>query len=105
MSPTAAMPHASARRMNPIRAALTLGRSGHKAFDFLFAGNQAETDSGFTAHDAAQARDVGPRQSSGEGARVMVRFDFTSQVYLRDPATELAKLRAAGPVVGVRFPI
>jgi cytochrome P450 len=35
----------------------------------------------------------------------MVRFDFTSQDYLRDPATALAKLRAAGPVVEVRFPI
>lgn len=35
----------------------------------------------------------------------MVRFDFTSQDYLRDPATGLAKLRAAGPVVEVRFPI
>jgi cytochrome P450 len=35
----------------------------------------------------------------------MLRFDFTSQDYLRDPATGLAKLRAAGPVVEVRFPI
>jgi hypothetical protein len=33
------------------------------------------------------------------------RFDFTSPEYLRDPATGLAKLRAAGPVVEVRFPI
>jgi len=33
------------------------------------------------------------------------RFDFTSPDYLRDPATGLAKLRAAGPVVEVRFPI
>ena len=31
--------------------------------------------------------------------------DFTSQDYLRDPATGLAKLRAAGAVVEVRFPI
>jgi cytochrome P450 PksS len=30
--------------------------------------------------------------------------DFTSQAYFRDPAAELAKLRAAGPVVEVRFP-
>ena len=36
---------------------------------------------------------------------VMLRFDFTSQDYLRDPATGLAKVRAAGPVVEVRFPI
>jgi cytochrome P450 PksS len=33
------------------------------------------------------------------------RFDFTSQDYLRDPAPRLAELRAAGPVVEVRFPI
>jgi cytochrome P450 PksS len=31
--------------------------------------------------------------------------DFTSQDYLRDPARGLALLRAAGPVVEVRFPI
>ena len=35
----------------------------------------------------------------------MFRFDFTSPDYLRDPAAGLAKLRAAGPVVEVRFPI
>jgi cytochrome P450 len=35
----------------------------------------------------------------------MVRVDFTSQDYLRDPATGLAKIRAAGPVVEVHFPI
>jgi cytochrome P450 len=35
----------------------------------------------------------------------MPRMDFTSQEYLRDPAAGLAKLRAAGPVVQVRFPI
>ena len=35
----------------------------------------------------------------------MLRVDFTSQDYLRDPAPGLAKLRAAGPVVEVRFPI
>lgn len=34
-----------------------------------------------------------------------MRMDFTSQDYLRDPARGLAKLRAAGPVVEVRFPI
>ena len=34
----------------------------------------------------------------------MLRTDFTSQDYLRDPAAGLAKLRAAGPVVDVRFP-
>jgi cytochrome P450 len=32
-------------------------------------------------------------------------LDFTSQDYLRDPATGAARLRAAGPVVRVRFPI
>jgi len=35
----------------------------------------------------------------------MLRFDFTSQDYLRDPAKQLARLRAAGPIVEVRFPI
>jgi cytochrome P450 len=35
----------------------------------------------------------------------MVRVDFTSQDYLRDPATGLAKIRAAGPMVEVHFPI
>jgi cytochrome P450 len=35
----------------------------------------------------------------------MLRMDFTSQDYLRDPAAGLARLRAAGPVVQVRFPI
>jgi len=35
----------------------------------------------------------------------MFPFDFTSQEYLRDPAKGLASLRAAGPIVEVRFPI
>ena len=35
----------------------------------------------------------------------MLHMDFTSQDYLRDPATGLTKLRAAGPVAEVRFPI
>ncbi|MBO0766203.1 MAG: cytochrome P450 [Hyphomicrobiaceae bacterium] len=35
----------------------------------------------------------------------MLHFDFASQDYLRDPAAGLAKLRAAGPVVEVHFPI
>src|SRR5262245_9701574 len=35
----------------------------------------------------------------------MLRFDFTSQDYLRDPAPALARLRAAGAVVEARFPI
>src|SRR5262249_54171365 len=39
------------------------------------------------------------------GGRAMLRFVFTSQEYLRDPAAGLARLRAAGPVVEVRFPI
>ena len=33
------------------------------------------------------------------------RIDFTSQDYLRDPLAALARLRAAGPIVQVRFPI
>ncbi len=35
----------------------------------------------------------------------MLRLDFTSQDYLQDPTGGLAKLRAAGLVVAVRFPI
>ena len=34
-----------------------------------------------------------------------MRVDFSSQDYLRNPAAEIAKLRAAGPVVQVHFPI
>jgi cytochrome P450 len=34
----------------------------------------------------------------------MLRMDFTGHEYLRDPAAGLARLRAAGPVVEVRFP-
>lgn len=34
-----------------------------------------------------------------------VRFDFTSQDYLRDPAAGIDRLRGSGPVVEVRFPI
>lgn len=34
-----------------------------------------------------------------------VQFDFTSQDYLRNPAAGLARLRASGPVVEVRFPV
>ena len=33
------------------------------------------------------------------------RFDFANQDYLRDPAAGLARLRAAGALVDVRFPI
>lgn len=32
-------------------------------------------------------------------------IDFTSQDFLRDPAAGIERLRVAGPVVGVRFPI
>jgi cytochrome P450 len=34
-----------------------------------------------------------------------LRADFASQDYFRNPAAEIAKLRAAGPVVEVRFPL
>ena len=34
-----------------------------------------------------------------------LRADFTSQAYFRNPAAEIEKLRAAGPVVEVRFPL
>jgi cytochrome P450 PksS len=35
----------------------------------------------------------------------MMRADFTSQAYFRDPAAEIEKLRSAGPVVEVQFPM
>jgi|SRR5581483_911606 len=34
-----------------------------------------------------------------------LRFDFTDQDFLRDPVAGIAKLRASGPLVKVRFPI
>jgi cytochrome P450 len=34
-----------------------------------------------------------------------VKFDFTSQDFLRNPTVEIERLRAAGPVVETRFPI
>src|SRR5262249_514633 len=34
-----------------------------------------------------------------------VRADFSSQSYFRNPAAEIEKLRSAGPVVEVQFPI
>jgi hypothetical protein len=36
---------------------------------------------------------------------MMVRMDFTSQDYLRNPAAGIERLRTSGPVVEVRFPI
>jgi cytochrome P450 PksS len=36
---------------------------------------------------------------------MILRSDFTSQEYFRDPAAGIARLRATGPVVQVRFPI
>jgi cytochrome P450 len=36
---------------------------------------------------------------------MMVRIDFTSQDYLRNPAAGMERLRTSGPVVKVRFPI
>src|SRR5262245_25281709 len=44
-------------------------------------------------------------RSTSTDHNAMPRIDFTSQEYLRDPITGLARLRAAGPVVEVRFPI
>ena len=34
-----------------------------------------------------------------------MRTDFSSQAYFRNPAHELARLRAAGPVVEIEFPL
>jgi cytochrome P450 len=34
-----------------------------------------------------------------------MRADFASQAYFRDPTTEIEKLRSAGPVVEVHFPM
>jgi cytochrome P450 PksS len=35
----------------------------------------------------------------------MLRITFTSQDYLRNPSRTLQRLRAAGPLVAIRFPI
>jgi cytochrome P450 len=40
-----------------------------------------------------------------ERAAMNLRTDFTSQDYLRNPAAELERLRAAGPVVQTTFPL
>jgi cytochrome P450 PksS len=34
-----------------------------------------------------------------------MRADFSSQDYFRNPAAEIARLRSAGPVVQVQFPL
>ena len=34
-----------------------------------------------------------------------MRADFSSQDYFRNPTAEIEKLRSAGPIVDVRFPI
>ena len=36
---------------------------------------------------------------------MVLRADITSQQFFRDPAAEIARLRALGPVVDIRFPI
>jgi cytochrome P450 len=36
---------------------------------------------------------------------MIMRADFTSEAYFRNPAAEIAKLRSAGPVIEVRFPM
>ena len=41
----------------------------------------------------------------GRRLMVMVKFDITSQAYFRNPPAEIARLRAMGPVVEIRFPI
>jgi cytochrome P450 len=44
------------------------------------------------------------RQRRLQGSIMTLHADFTSQDYFRNPATEIEKLKAAGPVVEVRFP-
>jgi cytochrome P450 len=46
-----------------------------------------------------------PHRRRLRGSAMTVNVDFVSQDYFRDPAAGLAKLRAAGPVVKVRFPL
>ena len=43
--------------------------------------------------------------ASHVAAAMTMHVDFTSQDYLRDPAAGIARLRRAGPVVEVKFPI
>jgi hypothetical protein len=35
----------------------------------------------------------------------MMRADFVSQAYFRNPSAEIEKLRSAGPVIEVQFPM
>jgi cytochrome P450 len=52
------------------------------------------------------ARRIRPlHQRRLQESAMTVHVDFASQDYFRNPAAGLAKLRAAGPVVKVRFPI
>jgi cytochrome P450 len=44
-------------------------------------------------------------QRRREGSGMTLHLDFTSQEYFRDPAAGIGKLRAAGPVVEIRFPL
>src|ERR1700752_3929569 len=46
-----------------------------------------------------------PRRSKRKRNGAAMRTDFSSQAYFRNPADELARLRAAGPVVEIEFPL
>jgi cytochrome P450 len=58
-------------------------------------------------HDLATSskKDMDARDKLARDRAMTLRFEFTSQEYLRNPAAGLARLRAAGPVVDVSFPI
>jgi cytochrome P450 len=58
-----------------------------------------------TFADGGKRGPLAPPSAPGALSRVSAMLDFTSQEYLRDPVTGLAKLRAAGSVLKVRFPI
>ena len=46
-----------------------------------------------------------PRRSKRKRNRATMHTDFSSQAYFRNPADELARLRAAGPIVEIEFPL
>src|SRR6516164_5754066 len=46
-----------------------------------------------------------PRRSKRKRNRTRMHTDFSSQAYFRNPTDELARLRAAGPIVEIEFPL
>jgi hypothetical protein len=67
----------------------------------------ARTRRKFSPHPEERPQGASRRMATCNGIATAMtqRFDFANQDYLRDPAAGLARLRAAGALVDVRFPI